>query len=69
MPDNPLAPRSVEQAAVDLIDRNVSFDFKAFLGKIGPAPSVVGRTTRTAECLRSKQERPGSGYVRETLTK
>ena len=29
------------QAAAQLIDRNVSFDFLAFLGKVGPAPSRV----------------------------
>jgi hypothetical protein len=69
MSDNPMGPRSEEQAAVDLIDRNVSFDFKSFLGKIVPVPRAARRTSSTAECLRSKQERPGSGHVRETHTK
>jgi hypothetical protein len=27
------------QTAAELINRNVSFDFQAFLGKVGPAPS------------------------------
>jgi len=69
MPDNHLTPRSEEQAAADLIDRNVSFDFKSFLGKIGPAPRSARVTGPMAPCLSSKQELPGSDYVRETRTK
>jgi len=69
MLDNHLAPRSEEQAAADLIDRNVSFDFMSFLGKIRPAPSASKQTGPTAQSLLSEQELPGSRYVREARAK
>jgi hypothetical protein len=69
MSDNPFTPKSEEQAAVDLIDRNVSFDFKSFLGKVVPTPSAARRTSPATEDLRTRQERPRSAYVRETFTK
>jgi hypothetical protein len=69
MQHGPIAPRSEEQAAVDLIDRNVSFDFKSFLGKVGPAPRVANQTGPTTQSLVSKQELPGSGNVRKACAK
>ena len=41
MTNKPFASRDRNQGAAELIDRNVSFDFQAFLGKVGPAPSRV----------------------------
>jgi anti-sigma factor RsiW len=40
-----------QEAAADLIDQNVSFDFKSFLRKIGPAPSFSEPIGPTAQCL------------------
>jgi hypothetical protein len=39
MTNKPLPIRDVNHAAAELIDRNVSFDFRAFLGKVDPTPS------------------------------
>jgi hypothetical protein len=51
MLENPSKRRLEEQAAADLIDRNVSFDFKSFLTKIGPAPSFSEPAGPTPQCL------------------
>jgi len=40
-----------QEAAADLIDRNVSFDFRSFLRKIGPAPSFAEPIGPTPQCL------------------
>jgi len=41
MTNKPFAIDETNQTATELIDGNVSFDFRAFLGKVGPAPSRV----------------------------
>src|ERR1700751_759367 len=40
-----------EKRAADLIDENVSFDFKKFLKKVGPTPSFSEPVGPTPECL------------------
>jgi hypothetical protein len=42
---------SADRAATELIDGNVSFDFRAFLGKVGPAPSRVMRKREAKQDL------------------
>src|SRR5215470_6169512 len=44
-------PRSEEKRAADLIDENVSFDFKKFLKNVGPAPSFSEPVGPTPQCL------------------
>jgi hypothetical protein len=39
------------KAATDLVDENVSFDFKAFLKNVGPAPSFTEPLGPTEDCL------------------
>ncbi len=46
-----LRSKREEQRAADLIDENVSFDFKKFLTKIGPTPSFSEPVGPTPECL------------------
>jgi hypothetical protein len=41
MTNKSLPVRNVDHAAAEFIDRNVSFDFRAFLGKVDPTPSRV----------------------------
>jgi hypothetical protein len=41
MTNKPFSTCDANEAATELIDRNVSFDFRAFLGKVGPARSRV----------------------------
>jgi septal ring factor EnvC (AmiA/AmiB activator) len=43
--------RREEKRAADLIDENVSFDFKKFLKNVGPAPSFSEPAGPTPECL------------------
>jgi hypothetical protein len=40
-----------QEAAADLINQNVSFDFKSFLQRIGPAPSFSEPLGPTPQCL------------------
>src|SRR5580700_7262798 len=40
-----------EKQAADVIDENVSFDFKNFLKKVGPLPSFSEPVGPTRECL------------------
>jgi hypothetical protein len=40
-----------EKRAADLIDENVSFDFRKFLKKVGPSPSFSEPVGPTPECL------------------
>jgi hypothetical protein len=46
-----LRSKQEEKRAADLIDENVSFDFKKFLKKIGPTPSFSELVGPTPECL------------------
>jgi len=39
MTNKPFTIHDRNQTAAELIDANVSFDFRSFLGKVGPAPS------------------------------
>lgn len=39
------------KAATDLVDENVSFDFKTFLKNVGPAPSFTEPLGPTEDCL------------------
>jgi hypothetical protein len=58
MTNKPLPVRDVNHAAAELIDRNVSFDFRAFLGKVDPTPSRV--VSKRPSEQRSKPEQAQS---------
>ena len=57
MTNKPFASWDTNQAAAELIGRNVSFDFQAFLGKVGPAPSrvMLSRESKQPSRAESKQ--------------
>jgi len=44
------------QTATKLVDRNVSFDFQAFLGKVGPAPSHAAAKRQSNQNLRAESK-------------
>jgi hypothetical protein len=54
--------RDANEAAAELIDRNVSFDFQAFLGKVGPAPSRVVLRRESNEHLRAESKRAQNDF-------
>lgn len=51
MSENRFRSKFEEKEAADLIDQNVSFDFKDFLKRVGPAPSFSEPVGPTPECL------------------
>jgi len=51
MLENRFRSKLEEKEAAELIDQNVSFDFKDFLKKIGPAPSFSEPVGPTPDCL------------------
>jgi len=55
MTNKPFPAGDTKQTAAELIDANVSFDFRAFLGKVSPAPS---RLMLKREANQSSQAEP-----------
>lgn len=53
--------------ATELIDQNVSFDFRSFLSKIDPAPRAVPMC-RSDRRFGSEPELPRMNDVRESLS-
>lgn len=51
------AAKGLNHEAVDFVDHNVSFDFKAFLKEVGPAPSFDEPLGPSAQCLSIDQIR------------
>jgi len=61
MTNKPFARWDANQAA-ELIDRNVSFDFQAFLGKVGPAPSGVVLHRESNQRLRGRSKQAQNNF-------
>ncbi len=62
MTNKPFASCDTNQAATELIDRNVSFDFQAFLGKVGPAPSRVVFNRESNQRLRAESNQAQNNF-------
>ncbi len=55
-------------AAAELIDQNVSFDFRSFLSKIDPAPSRAVAMRRSGRGFGSEPELPRMNHVGKSLS-
>jgi hypothetical protein len=69
MANKPIPNPNSNQAAAELIEQNVSFDFRSYLSKIDPAPSHVVPMHRSDRRSGSEPELPRMNHVRESLSK
>ena len=68
MTNKPIPNPDPNHAATELIDENVSFDFRSFLSKIDPAPSRAVPMRRSDRRFGSEPELPRMKHARKSFS-